>query len=114
MAVLLLLLMSPTIGLERLMSVGIFPIMLFVLLAETFIEAQITRSLSTSMWMTVETIILALIAYKVMSAPFIQSWVLLHPELSVILILGMDLLIGRYKGLRLSEVWRFRKIVFRK
>lgn len=111
MAVLLLLLMSPTIGLTRLMSVGIFPIMLFVLLAETFIEAQITRSISTSMWMTVETVILALIAYKLMSAPWIQSQVLLNPEISVIGILGLDYLIGTYKGLRLLEIWRFRKLL---
>ena len=114
MAVLVLLLVSPMIGLERLMSVGIFPIMLFVLLAETFIEAQITRSVSTSMWMTIETVILALVAYKLMSAPWIQSQVLLHPEISVIVILIVDLIIGKYKGLRLSEIWRFRKIVFRK
>lgn len=111
MGVLLLLLMSPVIGLERLMNVGIFPIMLFVLLAETFIEAQITRSLRTSMWMTVETVILAFISYKVMSAPFIQTQVLLHPEISVITILGLDLLIGKYKGLRIMEIWRFRKLL---
>jgi hypothetical protein len=109
--VLLLLLMSPTIGLDRLMSVGIFPIMLFVLLAETFIEAQITRSLSTSLLMTLETIVLAFIAYKVMSAPWIQSRVILHPEVSVIGILALDLLIGKYKGLRLMEIWRFRKLL---
>lgn len=114
MAVLGLLLMSPAIGLTRLMSVGIFPIMLFVLLAETFIEAQITRSFSTSMWMTAETVVLALVAYKIMSAPWIQSQVLLQPEATVILILAIDLIIGRYKGLRLSEFWRFRKIVLRK
>lgn len=111
MAVLLLLLMSPIIGLERLMGVGIFPIMLFVLLAETFIEAQITRSLSTSMWMTGETVILALISYKVMSSPCVQSQVLLKPEVSVIAILALDFLIGRYKGLRLLEIWRFRKLL---
>jgi hypothetical protein len=93
------------------MSVGIFPIMLFVLLAETFIEAQITRSLSTSMLMTVETVVLALIAYKVMSAPIIQTQVVLHPEISVIAILALDLLIGKYKGLRLLEIWRFRKLL---
>jgi len=113
MAVLLLLLTSPIIGLERLMSVGIFPIMLFVLLAETFIEAQITRSVSTSMWMTAETVILALISYKVMSAPSIQSQVLLNPEISVIGILVIDYLIGRYKGLRLLEIWRFRKLLLK-
>ncbi len=114
MAVLSLLLLSPVIGLERLMNVGIFPIMLFVLLAETFIEAQITRSYATSTWMTMETVVLALIAYKIMSAPWIQSQVLLNPEVSAILILVIDLVIGRYKGLRLSEIWRFRKIVLRK
>jgi len=111
MAVLILLLMSPTIGLTRLMSVGIFPILLFVLLAETFIEAQITRSLSTSMMMTGETVVLALISYKVMSAPWIQSQVVLNPEISVIAILSLDYLIGRYKGLRLLEIWRFRKLL---
>jgi len=111
MAVLILMLMSPAIGLERLMSVGIFPIMLFVLLAETFIEAQITRSFSTSMSMTLETIVLALIAYKVMSSPLVQTQVLLHPEISVIGILVLDILIGNYKGLRLMEIWRFRKLL---
>lgn len=113
MAVLVLLIMSPAIGLERLMSVGIFPIMLFVLMAETFIEAQITRSFSTSMWMTVETVILALISYKVMSSPWIQTQVVLHPEISVIGILALDFVIGNYKGLRLLEVWRFRKLLLK-
>lgn len=111
MGVLMLLLVSPMIGLERLMSVGIFPIMLFVLLAETFIEAQITRTLSTSMLMTLETVILALIAYKLMSAPLVQNQVLFHPEISVIVILVLDILIGKYKGLRLLEIWRFRKLI---
>jgi len=111
MAVLGLLLMSPAIGLKQLMSVGIFPIMLFVLLAETFIEAQITRSFATSFWMTLETVVLAFIAYKLMSSPWIQAQVIVHPELSVISILSVDYLIGRYKGLRLMEIWRFRKLL---
>ncbi len=111
MAVLGLLLMSPMIGLDRLMGVGIFPIMLFVLLAETFIEAQITRNMTTSLWMTLETVVLAFVAYKIMSAPWVQAEVLLHPEVSVIAILMLDLVIGKYKGLRLLEVWRFRKLL---
>jgi len=110
-SVLGLLIMSPMIGLERLMSVGIFPIMIFVLLAETFIEAQITRSLSTSLGMTLETVVLALISYKLMSARWVQDQVLLQPEISAVLILTLDLLIGKYKGLRLSEIWRFRKLI---
>ncbi|EKD53258.1 MAG: hypothetical protein ACD_61C00090G0005 [uncultured bacterium] len=112
-AVLGLLIMSPMIGLERLMSVGIFPIMIFVLLAETFIEARITRSLATSFGMTLETVVLAFIAYKLMSSTWVQNQVLLQPEISITLILVIDLLIGKYKGLRLSEVWRFRNLVLK-
>lgn len=111
MAVLGLLIMSPMIGLERLSSVGIFPIMIFVLLAETFIEAQITRNFSSSLGMTLETVVLAFVAYWVIGSPAVQTGVLLQPEISVIVILIIDLLIGKYKGLRLSEIWRFRKIL---
>lgn len=111
MAVLGLLILSPLIGLERLSSVGIFPIMIFVLLAETFIEAQITRNFTTSFGMTLETVTLAFIAYKVISNPLVQAQVLLKPEISVILILMLDFIIGSYKGLRLSEIWRFRKLL---
>lgn len=111
MGVLGLLLVSPALGLEKLTSIGIFPILVFVLMVETFIEAQITRSLRTTMEMTLETVILALVAYKVMSAPMVQNQVLLHPEISVVAILGLDYLIGKYKGLRWLEYWRFRKVI---
>ena len=111
MAIVGLLISSPKLALERLIGVGIFPILLFILLSETFIEAQITRSLKTAMIITAETVILALIAYRIMSAVLIQEFVLLNPELSVILILMADYLIGRYKGLRLMEVWKFRNMV---
>lgn len=106
-----LLVLSPIINLDRLIGVGIFPILLFVLLAETFIEAQITRTLKTALLMTLETVILALVAYKVMSAWWVQTQVILHPELVVILILLVDYVIGKYEGLRLLEVWRFRKML---
>ena len=111
LAVLGLLVWSPKLGLDRLIGVGIFPILLFVLLAETFIEAQITRTLKTAMMMTAETVVLALVAYEVMSSTWVQTQVLLHPEFAVILILGIDYLIGRYEGLRLMEIWRFRKML---
>jgi len=111
MSVMGLLSSSSGLGLTRLAGVGIFPILLFVLLAETFIEAQITQSFKTALLMTAETVVLALIAYRIMSALWVQEIVLVHPELSVIAILLMDFLIGKYKGLRLMEVWRFRKML---
>lgn len=111
MAVLGLLMLSPRLGLNRLIGVGIFPILLFVLLSETFIEAQITRTIKTAMLMTAETVVLALIAYEIMAAFWVQQQVLLHPEIAVLMVLAVDYLIGRYEGLRLLEIWRFRKML---
>jgi len=112
-AVLGLMLVSGFGSLRNFLSVGIFPIILFMSVAETFIEAQITRSFNSSLTMLLETVALAFVSYKIMSSHFIQSVALLNPEIWLILVLVINLLIGRYKGLRLLEVWRFRKIISR-
>lgn len=94
-------------------SVGIFPIILFVSVAETFIETQITRSFGVSLKMLLETVVLSVLGYLVVSSQVVRSIALLNPELWLALVLAVNLLIARYKGLRLLEVWRFRKIILR-
>jgi hypothetical protein len=111
MAVLALLMISPSLGLDRLVGLGIYPILLFVMLAESNIEAQITRTWQTAATMTGETVAIAIVASLLIGTASIQEWVLLHPEISVLLILAADWVIGSYKGLRLLEIWRFRKIL---
>lgn len=98
---------------SSLQSIGIFPIILFVSVAETFIEAQITRRFSASVTMLLETVILAMFGYKLMSSHMFQSIALLNPELWLLFVLAVNMLIARYKGLRVLEVWRFRKIILR-
>ncbi len=112
-AVLGLMLISGFGGLRSFLTIGIFPIILFMSVAETFIEAQITRSFNSSLTMLLETVVLAFVSYKMMSSHLIQSVALLNPEIWLVLILVVNLLIARYKGLRLLEVWRFRKIITR-
>ncbi len=109
--VLILLLLSPVLGLDRLVKLGIFPVLLYVMLAESYIEAQITRTWQSAALMTGETIGIAMFASIIMGLPAVQEWVLVNPEITVLLILLLDWLIGKYKGLRLMEVWRFRKII---
>jgi hypothetical protein len=113
MSVLSLIIASPYAGLGRFLEIGIFTIILFVIVDDTFIETQITRNFSSSMSMLVEAIILAVVGYKLMSSHFVQSIVLLNPEMMSALILALNLLIGRYKGLRLLEMWRFRNLIVR-
>lgn len=111
MAVLGLLFVSPSLSLDRLVGLGIYPILLFIMLAESNIEAQITRTWQMAALMTAETIAIAILASLVMGASAVQEWVLLNPEVAVLAILLADWAIGSYKGLRLLEVYRFRKII---
>lgn len=111
LSVLTLLVLSPNLGLDKLVRLGIFPVLLFIMLAESYIEAQITRTWQNAALMTAETIIIAIFASAIMGLVSVQKWVLTNPEISVLSILLIDYLIGRYKGLRLLEIYRFRKII---
>lgn len=111
LAVLGLLIISPNLSLGQMTGLGIFPILLMVMLAESYVEAGITRTWQTAAMMTAETIGIALVGYFIVSSVILQHFVLSNPEWSVVLIFLMDVMVGTYKGLRLMEVWRFRKIL---
>lgn len=111
MSVFGLLLLSPWLGGVGFWQAGIFPILLFILLADPFIEAQIHKSLKVALVMAVETVILALIAYWLMQWMWLQETVLLQPEMAMVAVMLVNYLISRYKGLRVLEVWRFKNIL---
>lgn len=110
MGVLGVMIASPWLQIKNLLTINIFPIMLLILMAETFIEVQTTRNLSAALQMTLETFVLALVAFLVISTQALQEWVLLNPEIAVTMIALVDIVIGKYSGLRLSEYWRFREL----
>lgn len=109
--VLLILLIAPYINLHDLTKLSIFPILLMVLLAETFIEVQVKRSRSEAIEMTLETLLLAVASYFVMNLQVVQLFVIANPELVLISILIFNVFIGKFDGLRLMEYWRFRNIM---
>ena len=54
----------------------------------------------------------AVIAYVAMANEVIQFWTYTFPEL-LLAVLGLIILIGRYSGYRLSELYRFASMVKR-
>jgi hypothetical protein len=57
----------------------------------------------------VGTLIVAALAHLVMSAPPIEHFVFVFPEILLVL-LAITLILGRYSGYRLSELFRFRNL----
>lgn len=108
---------GPTFGHQRLdllwlaTNVGIFPLLLLILLTETFISAEISHGAKFAVRITVETLFLAVISYLIMDLKTMQSWVLLHPEATIISLAAANILLGKFTGLRLFEYWRFRELL---
>lgn len=106
-----ILLISPAIGNTSLITIGIFPLLILILLVEDFLDLQITRNLTQALIITGETLILAIACFYIMNLEILQKFVLVNPELFIVIVLGSILLIEQYSGLRLLEIWRFRKLL---
>ncbi len=106
-----LLFLAPLIDGEFLSHISIFPVLILTLLAEDFTKVQIGKSVRVAASLTLETLFLAVISYFVLASKSIQALALLHPEATLLSTLILDVVVGRYVGLRLVEFWRFRKLI---
>lgn len=102
---------SPFLNLEALTTISIFPILLLVLLTESFIGIQIGRSMREAIELTFETMLIALLCSLIFNLEFLQKFVLLYPETTVLVIALFDIYMGKYVGLRLSEYKKFKEIL---
>lgn len=93
------------------LNISIFPLLIIILLTENFLDSQLTGSQSEAQQLTIETLIIAIICSWLIRQQSIQQFVLLQPELTLLSVAAINLLIGRYTGLRLLEWLRFRNII---
>lgn len=92
-------------------NVSIFPVLILTLLVEDFTKIQLGKSFKTAMTLTIQTLILALISYLFLTHVPFQKLVLLNPEIALISTFIIDIILGKYLGLRFMEYYRFRKLI---
>lgn len=110
--VLLVLLLVPRfLHLTELRFISIFPVLILILLAEDFNRVQLGKSARIAVSLTTETLILALISYSVLINRTVQGFALNSPEALLLIVLLVDIFLGKYSGLRFVEFWRFRKLI---
>lgn len=103
--------MAPVLNFPSLANVSIFAVLVLILLAEEFNRVQLGKSAKTAANLTFETLVLSLISYGVLILQPMRQFVLLNPEISLILVAVFDLALGKYTGLRVMEYYRFRKLI---
>lgn len=111
LGVLGLLFLAPVLSFPALANVSIFAVLVLILLAEEFSHVQLGKSVNTAVNLAFETLVLSLISYIVLILVPLRQFVLLNPEVSLLITAVADLLLGKYTGLRVMEFYRFRKLI---
>ncbi len=91
-------------------KVSVFPVLILITLSEKFIATQIRRSNRMAIILTSETLILSLICYYVITWQVVQSFALSYPLVVIGAAILINILLGRWTGLRLTEYLRFKEV----
>jgi len=91
-------------------STSILPILIMITLIEKFISTQVEKGIRTATVLSIETLIISIAGYYFIIWDRFRDLVINHPEY-VLLLFIVNLFLGRWTGLRLSEYLRFRKVI---
>lgn len=94
---------------ERQSASLIFPFLVMLLAAERFVFLQMESGTKTACQAAVGTIIVAVAIYYLITAESSREFIQSFPEI-IFLLIAFLLCLGRYGGLRVSELWRFRHL----
>ncbi|HRN59831.1 MAG TPA: inactive transglutaminase family protein [Chiayiivirga sp.] len=100
---------SNRLGVEVGLSVALFPMVIMAMTIERISIAWDERGGGSALREAVGTLLVAALAYLVMSWDPIEHFVFVFPE-ALLVLLALTLVLGRYSGYRLSELFRFRNL----
>ncbi|MEM6413469.1 MAG: UUP1 family membrane protein [Pseudomonadota bacterium] len=91
------------------LSISLFPMVILTMTIERMSILWEEVSGSEAVKQGLGSLVVAALAYLVMANQHVEFLMYYYPELLFVL-MGICLLMGRYTGLRASEVWRFREL----
>jgi hypothetical protein len=100
-------LFSHKLGLERGLSVALFPMVILTMTIERLSITWEERGGSHAFKVAVGTLFAATLAHLLMSVPELNYFVFTFPAILMVLV-GFMLAMGRYRGYRLTELFRFK------
>jgi hypothetical protein len=95
------------LGIERGLSVALFPMVIITMTIERMSIVWEERGAATALQQGMGSLAAAALAYMVMHDSYIKHLFFVFPELLLVLC-AATILLGRYSGFRLLELWRFQ------
>lgn len=107
---LLLITILGLIGYKGFITLNTFTLLLIVGLSEKFLSIIIRKKLKSTIIISFESIAQATFCYILIAQPFFIDALVNYPYL-IILLFPINYFVGRYADLRLTELYRFRKVL---
>ncbi|MDD5008931.1 MAG: 7TM domain-containing protein [Syntrophorhabdaceae bacterium] len=104
----LLALFGNKLGLRQVMAVGLLPFVILVMTIERFFVVVEEHGARTALQTAAGSAAVACITYLIISWETLQLTFFIYPEL-LLAVGALQMLVGRYTGYRLSELFRFRE-----
>ena len=101
--------LSHKLGLERGLSVALFPMVILTMTIERMCIVWEERGASESIQQGLGSMAVASLTYLAMSIPYMEHLLFVFPELLLLFLAG-TLMMGRYSGFRLLELHRFKAL----
>ena len=102
-------LLAMHLGAQPAAAISLFPLAILTLTTERFCLSIIEDGPLLTLSRLFVSLIVASICFVVMRAPFVENAIIAFPELLLSLI-GINVLLGSWTGLRLTELIRFRAL----
>ena len=100
---------SYQLGMETGLSVSLFPMVIISMVIERMSVVWEERCAATSIREGLGSLLMAALAYLVISIDILAYWVSVFPEVNLV-VLGIIIALGRYTGFRLTELLRFSSL----
>jgi len=100
---------SYQLGIETGLSVSLFPMVIISMVIERMSVVWEERGAATSIREGLGSLLMAALAYLVISIDLLTYWVSVFPEVNLV-VLGIIIALGRYTGFRLTELVRFSSL----
>lgn len=91
---------------------ALFPLIVIVLSLEQFYTFLAERGLKKTVGIVLETLALSMLIAFTIEWEWLQQKVLAYPLITTAVVIGVNVFLGRWTGLRLSEYIRFKDIIF--
>lgn len=109
MLMLIISMVSNQLGAERVLSIALFPMVILSMTIERMSITWEENGARTALIQGIGSLSVATLGYLVMTNEQLMYVMFVFPELLLVL-LAVCLLMGRYSGYRLTELYRFREM----